>query len=147
MLIPVPAWLAEAALSGDVQGWKPRDESHGLTGEAGGGRAPGQAALFLLPSNLSFSINAIPYPFLFSLHPVPPACDSPCASCIYLSDGFLITHHQASSPTFPWCTPHQSPSSSGLHFHLLATLESRYHHVLCYRSGGEAHTSQHGRKE
>lgn len=76
---------------------------------------------------------------------MPPACDSPCASCIYLSDSFLITRHQASPPTFPWCTPHRSLSSSGLQFHLLATLESRYH-ALCYRSGDEAHTSQHGRK-
>lgn len=145
MLIPVLAWLGEAAPSGDVQGWRPRGESRRLTGEEGGeGSRPGHTPR--LPFNLRASPSAaILYPFLFSLHHVPPACDSPCASCIYLSDGFLITRHQASPPTFPWCTPHQSPLSSGLQFHLLATLENTYH-VLCYRSGDEAYTSQHGRK-
>lgn len=121
MLIPVPPWLGERqCCQGTFKDGGPGEESQRLTGGEGGeGCRPGHAPC--LPSNPSASPSAVILNSFF-LHPVPPASDSPCASCIYLSDSFLITCHQAFPPTFPWCTPHQSPSS-GLQFHLLATLE------------------------
>lgn len=69
----------------------PRRNHEGLL-EKREGRAADPGHTPVLPSNPSTSPWAVILNSFF-LSPVPPACDSPCASCIYLSDSFLITRH------------------------------------------------------
>lgn len=66
MLIPVLAWLGEAAPSGDVQGWRPRGESRRLTGEEGG-EAPGQATLLACPPTSELLCQQLFYTLSFFL--------------------------------------------------------------------------------
>lgn len=98
----------------------------GLLEKRGKGRAPGQASCLACPPTSALLRQLLFCTLSFSLSTLclqPVTALVPAA--IYLSDGFLIIHHQASPPTFPWCNPHLSHSSSRLQAHLLATLESR----------------------